>query len=596
MTSEESDLRSALLLEQSAVNFLRNRPAARRRAAFHLVLAGHRFNKAQLADHALRCYLSARQQYLGRTWDLAEDHINFTIGKLACDLGMCNMALDAYSLLLNDNQQAAAQQAVYLKEYITVWSQVRAGRPELDLQFPLPHIDNDSLEILLRSDVTQAIKTESSVWAQLDQEVLMARRFGRARGMSQTAFTRQASSKPLCVVGEPFFFECTLVNPLHVDLELRNLTLLIDLQEDAGAAGDDGAAAAPPAAQAPGVDVLAIPTLDIGAQGSIRIQFRVIARRPGQLHLRAIEFQLNNMTGHRRFLERGRRLNQSRADKMGVNYGPDFRLLPMAIPPMPLLAAKFVMTDEPVFVGQVVRGTLELKNVGSSRLIELAVALSHADLLVLGSAGAEAALPTYTWADFDALAEAKPKLAVSALEPGEAISLPVWVMGKAPGNVEVRCVFAYASETPHRKMPYRLLRVALPLQFVPGVTVTATMRRAPHHVGMAYLQLTAENLNLRESAAFRFKQVVCCSPAWQLAGLCEGQGNKPDLLVLPPKVSTTLHFVLRRAPPDAATPDSRVALADSPDAARPDTTCSMPYFEFFGRNTRTRGSLVCCCC
>lgn len=63
MTSEDSDLRSAMLLEQAALCFLSG-PGSRamcRKYAFHMVLAGHRFSKAGQKKHAFRCYKQAYQ-------------------------------------------------------------------------------------------------------------------------------------------------------------------------------------------------------------------------------------------------------------------------------------------------------------------------------------------------------------------------------------------------------------------------------------------------------------------------------------------------------------------------------------------------------
>lgn len=59
MTSEDSDLRSALLLEQAAYCFIGSRMM--RKYAFHAVLAGHRFSKAGQKKHSLRCYQQAYQ-------------------------------------------------------------------------------------------------------------------------------------------------------------------------------------------------------------------------------------------------------------------------------------------------------------------------------------------------------------------------------------------------------------------------------------------------------------------------------------------------------------------------------------------------------
>jgi hypothetical protein len=58
--NEESDLRSALLLEQVAICYTQAKPSREKWAAFHLVLAGHRFVKAGLRQHAVRCYMQAR--------------------------------------------------------------------------------------------------------------------------------------------------------------------------------------------------------------------------------------------------------------------------------------------------------------------------------------------------------------------------------------------------------------------------------------------------------------------------------------------------------------------------------------------------------
>ena len=63
MTSEDCDLRSAVLLEQAALCFLAGpaRKTLPRKYAFHMVLAGHRYSKAGQRKHSLRCYKQAYQ-------------------------------------------------------------------------------------------------------------------------------------------------------------------------------------------------------------------------------------------------------------------------------------------------------------------------------------------------------------------------------------------------------------------------------------------------------------------------------------------------------------------------------------------------------
>jgi len=51
---QESDLRSGLLLEQAAHCFIKMRTPMVRKYVFHMILAGHRFNKAwQVTDRSL---------------------------------------------------------------------------------------------------------------------------------------------------------------------------------------------------------------------------------------------------------------------------------------------------------------------------------------------------------------------------------------------------------------------------------------------------------------------------------------------------------------------------------------------------------------
>lgn len=119
MTSEDSDLRSALFLEQAAYCFLHSKML--RKYAFHMVLAGHRFSKATQKKHSLRSYKQAHQVYEKSGWDLAEDHINYTIGRQAHNLHSFGEAVSSFSKLLErKSKQSASQQGVFLKEYLTI--------------------------------------------------------------------------------------------------------------------------------------------------------------------------------------------------------------------------------------------------------------------------------------------------------------------------------------------------------------------------------------------------------------------------------------------------------------------------------------------
>lgn len=119
MTSEESDLRSALLLEQASYCFLASQPSMPRKYAFHIVLSGNRYSRSGQRLHAYRCYRQAYQIFQKRGWSLAEDHIQYTMAKQAYALKKLDDASTSFAHLLRPGSlQSAQQQSSFIKEYI----------------------------------------------------------------------------------------------------------------------------------------------------------------------------------------------------------------------------------------------------------------------------------------------------------------------------------------------------------------------------------------------------------------------------------------------------------------------------------------------
>ena len=158
MTSEDSDLRSAILLEQAAHCFINMKMA--RKYAFHMILAGHRFSKAAQRRHALRCYDSALRVYRGRSWSLAEDHIHFTIGRQSFNLKNLKDSAAAFKQLLTDqSSQTPQQMASFLKEYLFVFKQLLDGDEAAvasETELHLPFIRQDETKVMLGYPTTRA--------------------------------------------------------------------------------------------------------------------------------------------------------------------------------------------------------------------------------------------------------------------------------------------------------------------------------------------------------------------------------------------------------------------------------------------------------
>ncbi|XP_051928708.1 trafficking protein particle complex subunit 8 isoform X1 [Hippocampus zosterae] len=265
MTSEDSDLRSALLLEQAAHCFINMRTRMLRKFAFHMILAGHRFSKAGQKRHALRCYCQAMQVYKGRSWSLAEDHINFTIGRQSFTLGQPEKAVQAFKhILTNDGRQTAAQQGAFLREYLYVYKTVVSRSGVRLPHLPLPCIHSAATRVYfgherrLAEGEKQAAThvsldqeydaEQASMWCKLEEQlVASANRGGVPANFqpSQCYLNSQTDNQrhPPAVVEEPVVVEVMFRNPLKVPLALSRLSLLWKFSHDGHAAdgGEDAA-------------------------------------------------------------------------------------------------------------------------------------------------------------------------------------------------------------------------------------------------------------------------------------------------------------------------------------------------------------------
>ncbi|XP_025115248.1 trafficking protein particle complex subunit 8-like isoform X3 [Pomacea canaliculata] len=252
MITEEADLSSALFLEQAAHCFICMHPPMVRKYAFHMILAGHRFNKAGQRKHALRSYSQALQVYKSKHWAIAEDHIHFTIGRQSFNLKQLENATSAFKhLLTRESKQPSAQQGAFLREYLFVYKQLLSqeagenssyGRlPEL----PLPFINSNATKVLLgqhptvldagssrkkipASGVSFNDDSPVSRWAKLEETAVVAGGSTPPLRPTLQCFTNATDNRfnPVTFVGEPVSIQVCVENPLQVMLVLSDITLL----------------------------------------------------------------------------------------------------------------------------------------------------------------------------------------------------------------------------------------------------------------------------------------------------------------------------------------------------------------------------------
>ncbi|CAD7006198.1 unnamed protein product [Ceratitis capitata] len=254
MTSEDADLRSALLLEQASYCYLTTYPSMYRKYAFNIVLAGNRYSRAGQRKHAHRCYQQAYHVFESRGWSLAEDHIQYTMAKQACALKRLEEASVSYAHLLHpDSQQSAQQQIIFLKEYIQMHTELIKRNTELGLlSLALPQVEQNSIRVLLSTPNTlvsgqqvsasgidiKADCADETVWHKMEEMLVTTADPKKALVFKPTRFLYSkeypALEQPLAVQGEPIEISVTVFNTVKCSITLNGIDLLWKLQLDNG--------------------------------------------------------------------------------------------------------------------------------------------------------------------------------------------------------------------------------------------------------------------------------------------------------------------------------------------------------------------------
>uniref|UniRef100_A0A8C6PS95 Trafficking protein particle complex subunit 8 n=1 Tax=Nothobranchius furzeri TaxID=105023 RepID=A0A8C6PS95_NOTFU len=564
MTSEDSDLRSALLLEQAAHCFINMRNPMVRKFAFHMILAGHRFSKARQTRHALRCYCQAMQVYQDRGWSLAEDHINFTIGRHSFTHGQSEDAVMAFrQILINDSRQTATQQAAFLREYLYVYKSVNGEKKGCLPELPLPYIQSSTTRVFfgherrLAEGEKQAAthvsldqeydQNLSAMWCQLEEQLVSSANRGIVPNNfqpSQSCLNSQTDNlhPPLAVVEEPIIVELSFRNPLKVSLTLSNLSLLWKFTAD----GTSSPGKTQTGEQITGETIT---NEEASATQHKNVDFLL---SEGQQALSQM-----TVRGRQDLKIRGPRLNLTKEDKMQVRYGADQRLEPIITPPMPLMEVFFLQFPTALLCGEIKKAHVEFCNVSAVALCGLRVASTHPDFFTFGSQATTPVTPPSsvsaencsaykTFATTLQQGSVASEMLVSAeefsqpsgvmnipvhggmLQPGESIQLPLWLRGPDKEGVhEINFLFYYESIEKGPKISHRVLRHTVFICASRSLNVQASAFHStappPHSVDDkgsrgTLVFIDVENVNMSEGGVreFHIVQVSSSSHHWRL--------------------------------------------------------------------------------
>ncbi|XP_076134156.1 trafficking protein particle complex subunit 8 isoform X2 [Alosa pseudoharengus] len=446
MTSEDSDLRSALLLEQAAHCFINMRNPMVRKFAFHMILAGHRYSKAGQRRHALRCYCQALQVYRGKGWSLAEDHINFTIGRQSYTLQQPDNAAAAFRhILINDSQQSPTQQAAFLREYLYVYKSVNWPSGETDSegvlpQLPLPCLNSAQTRVFFGHErrlaegekqaathVTLDQECDADIsrlWIRLEEQVVAMVNRGvvpQSFQPTQACLSQHTDNLrfPLAVVNEPIIVEVSFRNPLRVPLSLSDLSLLWKFTpEDFSRLPDNTHASSQSITNekevlnpqtTPKDDIITtevIAEFNMSPEETKLARLKLLPHQTGELRILGVVYNLGtgdsgnssaeglpvgglSVRGRQDLEIQGPRLNQTKEEKTSVKHGSDHRLDPIITPPMPLLEVFFLHFPTALLCGELRKAWVEFVNVSGVPLAGLRVASTHPHFFTLGARGGQ---------------------------------------------------------------------------------------------------------------------------------------------------------------------------------------------------------------
>jgi len=390
----DTGLRKALILEQAGQLYCQ--AGQMRKGTFHVVLAGHTFNKQGFKRLALSSYQSVIDFYISKNWFHITDHFLFTMARQAYGLGLLEESMSHFLSLLNsfgtdkrmNVQVQADREATYLKEFLFVVKNcmekfpANDGMPaRVDLQVPCVGVH---ILVILPSDVTTVTDSTPAGVAVVNRPgdaitpgktggTLQEERPGEAGGGNQPPASvpiampweslAERLLKPLATedrlelqwrhlkqdrvfdslqrvaaVGEEVIVELELSNPMRVRLELSQVRLGGELLAEPETGGDgassdkDGVAA-----DFPEQSVVLEP------HEKKRVRLPAVPRRDGLLQLRSVSWNLfGQVPCSRPLAVKGRRLRntlEQRASSTGV-YSTDHRLELRTRSGVPRLRAK----------------------------------------------------------------------------------------------------------------------------------------------------------------------------------------------------------------------------------------------------------------
>ncbi|KAK9916791.1 hypothetical protein WJX75_007099 [Coccomyxa subellipsoidea] len=557
---QEENLRAALLLEQAALCLLRVSPPSVRKYAFHMVLAGLRYNACDQKALGMRAYRQVLSVYKDHKWAFIEEHIHDVLGKQSRDTGDFDSALQHFAAMLHCSHSPPYWQAHYLKQFLdTVAAATKAKGSAPLLELPLPEVDAEHVTVQCDNEIChgnpESRTQQEELWRSLEGPLLSGMDTGATSWLdSGGSSSNKVSALQLstAVAGEMIEVLISFSNPLAVDLHVSRLRLLFEAEPMPEGAD---------LRQYAEVQEQAV-VLKGGEQVRLALGLRPL--RPGLLTLTGVEWLLAGNAPGRKLFAPKRPKHRRTASRAATKAEMQSQCLSFTIlDALPRLEASVEQLPPTLLAREVRKCTLKLRNTGTRPLRGIRAVCSSPDVFLPPdnadangstldslSSGRERAAGTsalqepalrlrrgltlYTWP------------AAQALSPGEEMQWPLWVHPRERGQFDFHLAVFFEPEAPVEGMNYRVLRLSHSVDVLASLDLAASLAASRADLVTYLLRLSMHNLQGLQALTVR--QVSCLSDSWRISQL----GRRGDNAILPPP-STSITPAIEVAAASAAT-------------------------------------------
>ena len=500
---QEEDLRGALLLERAAEFLLRTEPPRVRKHAFHLVLAGLRYSKAEIGVLACRVYENVLEVYRDQGWDLIEEHVREALAKHFLDTGDAIAAaqqfISAFSLFHLPPHRQSVQLENSLEALAALNSKVD---PSLFLSLSVPHVSGEKAKISSPGQFVfagQCVDTISAeTWKVLENCCInhstdSGEDSSKPHSLGGSMVNLQAFDASSCCVGEDIIVEVDVHNVLGIAVEMTNLRLDCTWKSSSTPAPE----VIRPSHTEMNDEFFILEeqkvSLDAGARNTIRLKTKPL--KIGYLCIKSLSWVMNGIPGGRADLAHCRKEQGSKQSSGSSNYAytsEETGILVKVIEPMPCLDVTIEGLPLSLLAGQVVQCKLRIKNIGAIRLRNLRASTDSSNIYISSETSNISVrrhekfngVITFAWMGASAM-----------LDVGETVYVPLFVRPSSAGPLIFNLCWYYEADAVG-SLPYRILHTSHSVDVLPSLALVHRIEAAKgNEIGNLVLEQDVSNLH-----------------------------------------------------------------------------------------------------